>query len=87
MIAIVAWIVSGILAAWTLISGAAGVAGAAALASAFALLPEKTGSVASEWINVANFFMPVNEAITFFITYCAIAGFVKVAKWTSLLKK
>lgn len=75
------------LIAWSLISGAAGFAGAAALASAFALLPHKIGSVASSWANVANYYLPLNEGVTFFLTFCAIASLIRIARWSALLKK
>lgn len=84
---IIVWIVTGITAAWTLISGVAGAAGATALASAVALLPNKMGTAAAEWVAVANFFVPVNECVTLFLTFCSIASLLRVARWTALLKK
>lgn len=87
MFLIVSWIVSAIVFAWSLISGVAGIAGAASLATAFSLLPNKTGQVTASWVNVANYYMPVNEAVTFFLSFCAIASLIRIARWTALLKK
>lgn len=87
MALIVGWILSAILAAWTLISGVAGVAGAASLAKAISLLPAKQGSIAISWANVANYYLPLNETTTLFIAFCTIASFIRIARWTALLKK
>jgi hypothetical protein len=87
MAQIVAWIVTAIATAWSLISGSAGVAGALALGAALKLLPARVGTVPAEWLAVANFYMPVNEAVTFFGIFLSFAGLMKIAKWTLRLQK
>lgn len=85
--AVVSWIVAAIATAWALLSGAAAVAGTAALASAVALIPAQMGTAASTWLAVGNHYLPVNESVSLFVAFVAIAGFLKIAKWSFFLKK
>ena len=84
---VISWIIAAIAAAWALLSGAAAVAGTVALASAIALIPGTMGGAAESWLAVANWYVPVNESVTLFLTFCAIAAFLKVAKWSFYFKK
>ena len=86
-VAVISWIIAAIAAAWALLSGAAAIAGTVALASAIALIPGTMGGAAQNWLAVANFYVPVNESISLFLTFCAMAAFLKVAKWSFYFKK
>ena len=85
--AIISWIIAGISTAWALLSGAAAVAGTAAIASAVSLIPAQMGSAAETWLAVGNYYLPINEAVSLFIAFAAIAGLLKVATWSFYLKK
>lgn len=81
------WIIAAILAAWGLISGATAIAGGTMLTTALALLPERMGTAPDQWLRVVNWYMPLNEAVTLFVAYAAIAGALKFIKLSSFFKK
>lgn len=87
MVAIIAWITSGILGAWALISGATAVAGGALLTTALDSIPAQMGSAPAHWLSVINWYLPLNEVLSLTIVFFAIAAAMKFLKLSQYFKK
>jgi hypothetical protein len=56
------------------------------LESLVGMMPGMQGEIAIEWLRVANWYLPINETVALFCSFCVFLTSYKVIVWLAKLK-